>query len=233
MWENQNIIVLDLEIEHHPQTVPGEWENRVGLGLAIGGFYDYAHGRIRWFNRQNLLETMRELIRRWPIIITFNGIRFDLTLMHDIAEAELDAGPELLWGFRQMRDSPRSWDILAEIWAADPASQRVKGLNGLDAIAAANGLPQKTGYGFDVPQWWAAGDHARVLNYCQQDIYILKQLAEKLSRTDGRIERTTSPVYIRYLHSDGGFLPPWEPTPAHASDGPDAPAAPADIHAAK
>lgn len=85
---------------------------------------------------------------------------------------------------------PRCYDVLLEIWSADPSSKKVKGLNGLDAIARANGLGATVESGALMPQYWRDGKYASVILHCMADVkrtVLLLEMAlrgEPLQRLD-------------------------------------------------
>jgi len=113
-------------------------------------------------------------------------------------------GPDwVLWQERPMALYDRfkvlaaqSYDILAEVWRVDPHGMYVKGLNSLDAILKANGLPGKTGDGAQAPRDWQAGLHAKVMSYCQNDVLQTKALFELLVTQNGVMQRANGPIQI-------------------------------------
>lgn len=52
----------------------------------------------------------------------------------------------------------------------------------LDEMLAANGLPRKTGDGRDAVNWWKAGEHDKVLDYCACDVQLLRDLVYPLRK---------------------------------------------------
>jgi hypothetical protein len=85
-----------------------------------------------------------------------------------------------------------SYDLLATIWASDPASQRVRGVNGLDALCQANGISGKTLASADMPGLWQAGAVATVANHCANDVYATMELFEYVM-AQGYVERLGAP----------------------------------------
>jgi predicted PolB exonuclease-like 3'-5' exonuclease len=174
------------------------WNNKSALGLSIGGYYDYQDERIHWFDEANLEDTIQALVKSEPLMVSFNGIGFDFPLMRGILRRR--AEPLALDDYREeaerltdLADSfkalaAQSYDILAEVWKADPSRKFERGLNSLDAIAWANGLGPKLSNGAHAPRDWAAGHRADVLNYCADDVYKTKALFEMI-RTNGQILR--------------------------------------------
>ena len=198
MYEGKNIIVLDLETLHSADDLPTGWNDRPALGLSIGGYWDYMAGRIVFFDRASLLETMIELAMRKPLMVSFNGIGFDYVLMRGLLRREFENDTDVTTicdTFKRL--AAESYDILAEVWAADSAGKYERGLNSLDAICKANKLGEKTGRGEQAPKDWAAGKYADVINYLSQDIYLTKALLELIIQQDGTILRSTGPLTVR------------------------------------
>ena len=197
-WEGQNVITLDLEIERPPGEVEGGWSNLAGLGLAVGCYFDYQAMAMEVFDKHTLVDTIEMITARQPMMISFNGCGFDFPLMQEIARTELHYDKQwILAEFAHIADG--SFDILREVWTADPATRYQKG-NSLQAFLASNNLPTKTGSGDQAPIFWRQGRIADVVNYCMQDVRCTSLLAELASVTHGRLSRTMlGPVVIHYL----------------------------------
>jgi predicted PolB exonuclease-like 3'-5' exonuclease len=184
------------------------WNNKPALGLSIGAYYDYRDSRIHWFDEANLEETVEHLVALQPLMVSFNGIAFDFPLMRGILRREQDevykagvssrayprALHELCDKFKLL--AAQSYDILAEIWKADPARKFERGLNSLDAIAQANGLGAKLSNGAQAPRDWAAARRAEVLNYCQDDVYKTMALFEMICTTGQILRGDDNPIRL-------------------------------------
>lgn len=174
---------------------PIGWDNKPALGLSIGAYYSYMDDRFHWFDEHNLGETIMDLVDQEPTMVSFNGIEHGFPLMRDIlrrgADDGLVANPNALFrlcdAFKELAST--SYDILAEIWKADPKGKFEKGLNSLDAISIANGLGPKLNHGTQAPRDWAVGKHANVVNYCQDDILKTKTLFERIQSSEGWLMR--------------------------------------------
>ena len=204
-----NIIVLDLETARSAKDVEGGWQNKASLGLSIGGYYDYFIDRIQWFDLHSLIDTISYLTTHKPLMVSFNGVAFDFPLMravvrHNFPPQVADEAEPMLQEFKAL--AAGSYDILAEIWRADSVGKYEKGLNSLDAIAQANNLPAKLGTGEEAPRWWAAGEHALVLNYCAHDIWLTRKLFERLQRTKGVLQRSTGSLQLLRYPDEAGEI---------------------------
>ncbi len=238
MLEGQNIIVVDLEtarsaddckvcgesemkcrlMYNDPMSshrfTPLGWNNKPALGLSIGCFYDYQDGLYQWFDPHTLQALMRYCVQTQPLLVSFNGIRFDFPLMRGLVRREAEQhrqdGSEILAAdMAEMCDQfkllcARSFDILAEIWKVDPGRKFARSLNSLDIIAHANGYGRKAMNGAQAPRLWHQGRYAEVLNYCQADVRKTKLIFEQIANT-GHI-----------LRGDGQAIA--LPCPAHLQD---------------
>lgn len=229
MLEGRNIICLDLEVLHSADDckfcdrAPGDhgltqahvfspigWENKAALGLSIGCYYDYQCGEVVWFDRPTLLLTVHRLLQRQPLMVSFNGRSFDFSLMRGLLRRDAEQAEELSrFAMAVLCDQFKalatdSYDLLHEIWAVDAQSKFVKGLNSLDAIARANGLPGKTGDGAQAPRDWQAGKIAQVCNYCQHDVLLTKRLFELVVTHNGTLQRANGPLTLRVPVIEGG-----------------------------
>jgi len=208
MYDGQNIIVLDLETLHSAEDLPTGWDDKVALGLSIGAYYDYQDGHVHWFDTLSLYDTMRHLVSRTPLMVSFNGIGFDYALMCAVLRRRAD----MSLGHQEFRRSMLelcdqfyalaavSYDILAEIWRVDADRKYERGLNSLDALLLANHLPAKSGHGAQAPRDWWAGRIADVLNYCQRDVWLTRLLFELICQRQGQLMRGDGrAMQIRYV----------------------------------
>lgn len=184
------------------------WERKADLGLSIGCYWSYADMRLHWFDRHTLEATMRLFVEAKPLLVSFNGIQFDFSLMRGLLRQQADDGHECaLWGdqVRLLCDQFKalcasSYDLLAEIWTLRPEDKLVRGLNSLDVLCRANGLPLKEMDGASAPRLWAQGRYAEVLTYCAGDVERTRLLFEMVCagkpiiRGDGESLRLPPPM---------------------------------------
>lgn len=181
------------------------WNNKPALGLSIGCYWSYARRRLVWFDTPSLEDTVRFLVATEPYMVSFNGIGFDFVVMRgllrrqaevlhntgDPAQQAQAAELHALCDLFKMHCA-RSYDLLATIWESDPASQRVRGVNGLDALCNANGLGAKLGDSAAIPLAWQQGHVAHVVNHCGDDVLLTRDLLE-LVIVQGYLERSGAP----------------------------------------
>jgi hypothetical protein len=188
---------------------PIGWEHTAALGLNVGCYYDTIGGNIHWFDEDTLEVTMCHMVEEQPLLVSFNGLRFDFPIMRGLLRrrAETHADTVVAATLTRLCDvfkflCARSYDILAEIWKVDSASKTRRGLNSLDALAQANGLGAKHSHGAQAPRDWAAGRWASVLNHCQDDVYKTRALfemvlaGEPIKRSDGSALLLPRPRFV-------------------------------------
>jgi Predicted 3'-5' exonuclease related to the exonuclease domain of PolB len=170
------------------------WGNKVMLGLAIGCYWDYQDGQIHWFDRATLAATVEHFVARQPLLVSFNGIQFDFALMRALLrhDAEICEGETRFAAQGRLTDlcdafkahCATSYDLLAEIWKIDPLRKFERGLNSLDALCKANGLPAKEMDGATAPRLWQQGRYAEVIQYNVNDVLRTKALFEKICNAE-------------------------------------------------
>lgn len=185
-----NYLVLDCETLHsaedcqwcvhhsgdHPLGAVAEhkpigWENPSALGLSIGCYYDSSINGFTYFDAHTPnLTALFARIRRASLFVTFNGRKFDIPLLIGLVPNMV-----LAEEFQRVADTVPHYDILHEIWQADPANKFTRG-NSLDAVASANGYGSKSGSGALAPVLWRQGRWAEVINYCQRDVDLTRML---------------------------------------------------------
>lgn len=197
---------------------PIGWDDKARLGLSIGGFYSYRTDRIHWFDNNNLLATVAMLAEQQPLMVSFNGIKFDFPLIIKMLQQKID---ELAMADDSRRHQAgrtqrafevlfsNSYDILAEIWRADPEGKFKHGLNSLGAICEANGLGLKLGHDAQAPRDWKGGKKAEVINCCQDSICKTRYLFERIRADRGYLRRGDgSNINIRWISNEGKWMDP-------------------------
>lgn len=166
------------------------WENKLALGLSIGCWWDYDNMTLHWFDATTVEQVIRKFVERQPLLVSFNGITFDFALMRALVRHQeagtTDKGAQAVNralnaecdAFKQL--CAESYDILQEVWKADPARKRERGLNNLDSIAQANGFGAKSLTGAQAPLLWRQGRYAEVIAYNVGDVIKTRDIFEKI-----------------------------------------------------
>ena len=149
-------IYLDVETLRLSHEVEGGWGNIRAFGLAVAVTWDKEHGFRRWFET-DAAELVGEL-GSFTRVVTFNGNRFDLEVLRAYAPVE------------EVRR--RSFDVHEKLH--QQLGHRVK----LDQLVRDTLGAAKTGDGLQAVEWWRAGQKDRVVEYCQQDVALLRDVVE-------------------------------------------------------
>ena len=157
--------------------------------LSIGCYWDSRDRCIHWFDGYTLEETVRYFVETQPLLVSFNGIAFDFSIMRGLLRQEAERQQNrlgyasdaclLLWrlcdAFKVLCTD--SYDLLAEIWKVDPSRRWDRDLNSLEALAKANGFGSKRASGIRTPaEDWRNGFHATVLNDCATNVWVTRKL---------------------------------------------------------
>lgn len=147
-------IYLDVETLRLSNEVPGGWQSIHQFGLAVAVTWDAEHQFREWYESD--AATLVTELARYTRIITFNGNRFDLEVLRGYTPiAQLQA---------------RSLDLLASL--KEKLGHRVS----LSSLARETLGREKSGAGLEAVQWWRAGERAKVINYCRNDVQLLIDL---------------------------------------------------------
>lgn len=189
---------------------PIGWDRQSDLGLSIGCYYDYQDGMFYWFDVHTLEKMIEHFVTRKPLLVGFNSIAFDFSLcralLHDqadgrVMESSMGLDESLSQSLHALCDAfevlcATSYDILAEIWKADPSRKFERGLNSLDVISLANGYGAKAMDGAMAPRLWAQGRYAEVIAYNVGDVLKTKALFEQICRTGQILRGDGQPILL-------------------------------------
>lgn len=177
----------------HPFQVIG-WENPKRLGISVGCWYSYRDDMYHWFDQHTAFTTIQHWVNEQTMLVGFNSIQFDTAILCALAACKPgdnnDDGANTMSVCEQFRTMMQSsYDILDLIWKHPDCGTRIRGVNSLDGLLAANGLPPKSGHEELAPRLWRQKRCADVLNYCQRDVWLTKLLFEQLQICDGLLRR--------------------------------------------
>jgi DEAD/DEAH box helicase domain-containing protein len=168
-----NIVYFDLETKYLADEVGG-WDNIHRLGLAVAVTYSTARGGFAHYTEDSVGALIEELSQA-DLVVGFNLLRFDYTVLRPYTECDLCQLPTL--------------DILQHLYRR--LGHRVK----LDSCARATLGVTKSGDGVQSVQWFRAVHIDKVIRYCEQDVDIVRQLHEygrankHIYITDGSLRR--------------------------------------------
>ena len=187
-----NVLVYDIEIikatpprKKDGLPVPGieycaGFEDHANMGVACICAYDAQTDRWRTFTEGNFME-FQELANE-RLVVGFNSMAFDDKVC-------AYAGLHVTTG----------WDLLQEIWVAAGLEREFKFPThtgrGLDAMAVANGLTGKTGYGGMAGVWWQQGQYGKVIDYCLEDVRLTVELIRKAGNNGSLLDDPKRELY--------------------------------------
>ena len=127
--------------------------------ISYGVIFDYEINKLRVFDEQNVGELI-ERINRADKVVGFNHINFDYTVLSQYGTVN--------------KSVLKDYDIMQKVQSK---VGKKKG-TGLDAIAHGTIGGNKSDDGADAPGMWLRGEHARLINYCMDDVILTKDLYE-------------------------------------------------------
>lgn len=152
----KNIVFFDLETQQSFAEVGGR-HNTKHLGLSVAVTYSTADGEYHHYTEENVGDLIEEL-KAADLIVGFNLLRFDYEVLRAYTDYPLRRLPTL--------------DLMAEVY-------RTLGFRlSLDSLARATLGTTKLADGLQAIRWWRQGRMEELLQYCQQDVEVTRQLYE-------------------------------------------------------
>lgn len=167
-------VVVDVEIQKTIEETPGGWDATDKLGVACAVVYEYRADRFRIYGPDDV-KALQERLLAADRVSTYNGWKFDFPVIWALpGRARVEA----------LR--AKSNDLLRRIWSAqgldpDQFTDAHKGWS-LDLVAQGTLGAKKIGFGGDAPKWFQAGQHARLINYCVDDVALERSLTNFIDR---------------------------------------------------
>lgn len=155
------------------------WKDFANMGISTICCYDYDSDRYRVFCQDNLAD-FEELVRKTDMLVGFNSIAFDNNILACV-----------LPGLTKEYLDSKSYDILVEIWDGAGLKREFSYPShigySLGAMSKVNGIISgKTGNGTEAPVWYQSGQFGKLIDYCLSDIWLTKNLLDKIVDT-GRL----------------------------------------------
>jgi DEAD/DEAH box helicase domain-containing protein len=155
--------------------VDGGWSNIRAFGVAVAVTWDKNSAFRRWFEED--AEKLVTELETFTHVITFNGNRFDLEVLHAYAP------------IHRLRE--KSFDVHEVLFKQ--LGHRVK----LDQLAKDTLGTAKSGDGTQAVAWWREGQKDRVAEYCEQDVAILRDVVEH-GRAKGYVVVSSRQVRVNW-----------------------------------
>ncbi|MGD2206475.1 MAG: ribonuclease H-like domain-containing protein [Anaerolineae bacterium] len=151
-----NIVFFDVETQRSFDEVGGRRNTRK-LGLAVAVTYSTAAGAFHHYTEETVDDLLAEL-RAADLVVGFNVLKFDYEVLQAYADKPLKRLPSV--------------DMLDHIY------KRLGFRVSLDNLAGATLGTSKSADGLQAVRWYKQGRIQEILNYCQQDVEVTRQLYE-------------------------------------------------------
>lgn len=151
-----NTVFFDVETQKSFDEVGGR-DNIRRLGLSAAVTYSAASGEFRHYTEDQVGDLIAEL-RAADLVVGFNVLSFDYEVLRAYTDDLLDDLPTV--------------DMLDHIY------QRLGFRVSLDNLAGTTLGTTKSADGLQAVRWWREGRIQDILDYCQQDVEVTRQLYE-------------------------------------------------------
>lgn len=153
--ENKRVVYYDVETQKTEKEVGG-WEHADLMLISVAVTYSEEEGFRNWTEKE--VPALMAYLTQFDLIISFNGDNFDSKVLShygDVSEMQ-----------------KKSFDV------AQYLSQRLKHRIRLDSVAMATLGTGKSGDGLQAIQWFKQGRIQELLEYCRQDVQVLRDIVE-------------------------------------------------------
>jgi DEAD/DEAH box helicase domain-containing protein len=151
-----NTVFFDVETQRTFDEVGGRHNIRK-LGLAAAVTYATADEAFHHYTEENVDDLIAELTAA-DLVVGFNVLNFDYEVLRAYTDERLDRLPTV--------------DMLDHIY------KRLGFRVSLDKLAASTLGTQKSADGLQAVRWYKQGRIQEILDYCQQDVEVTRQLYE-------------------------------------------------------
>jgi DEAD/DEAH box helicase domain-containing protein len=151
-----NTVFFDLETKYLADEVGG-WKNIHKMELAVAVTYSAREAAYRHFTQEQAAELVAEL-QQADLVVGYNVLRFDYTVLQPYTKAPLHQLPTV--------------DMLQDIY------RRLGFRLSLDSVASATLNTGKSADGVQAVRWFRQGQVDKVLDYCQRDVQVTREVYE-------------------------------------------------------
>lgn len=186
-----NVVTFDIETNHLASEVGG-WAalKRGEGGISCLVAWSSASGRPLIFD-ENTLEDAGHLLESADVILSFNGVGFDIPVLEGVLGRKLCIKQHL--------------DLLQMVWQALPRhAGRHKGYRLTELSHRCLGI-EKTGDGLMAPTLREQGRWGELFDYCLHDVYLTRRLFQFVQdhngviATDGSILALDFPKWFKAM----------------------------------
>jgi DEAD/DEAH box helicase domain-containing protein len=149
-----NVVFFDVETQHSFDEVGGRHNIRK-LGLSAAVTYSTANSGFKHYTEETVANLVAEL-QAADVVVGFNVLSFDYEVLRAYTDAPLDRIPTV--------------DMLDHIY------KRLGFRVALNNLAGATLGTAKSADGLQAVRWYKEGRMQEILDYCQQDVEVTRQL---------------------------------------------------------
>jgi DEAD/DEAH box helicase domain-containing protein len=149
-----NTVFFDVETQRTFDEVGGRHNIR-RLGLSVAVTYSTADGAFHHYTEETVADLVADL-KAADLVVGFNLVRFDFEVLRAYTDDPLDDIPTV--------------DMLDHIY------KRLGFRVSLDNLAGATLGAAKSADGLQAVRWYKQGHMQEILDYCQQDVEVTRQL---------------------------------------------------------
>jgi DEAD/DEAH box helicase domain-containing protein len=167
----QDVMVIDCEIQESV-THNSQWERTDLMKVSVICMYEYKCDRYRVYGPKDLDHVRNKLLMS-GLVVGHNINRFDLPVIFGITQSRKNELSHI-----------KTFDTLEVIWESlglditnNDFTNMHKGWS-LDSCCKGSLNISKSGSGAFAPQWYQEGNIWRVIDYCQHDVKMVKELFE-------------------------------------------------------
>ena len=152
--KKENIIYLDLETQFLADEVGG-WGNIPDMKIAVVCIYSSREDKFYSYTEKQVPELMEKL-KEATLIVGFNIVNFDYRVIQPYTDFDLN--------------TLKTYDILTEVYKK--LGYRVSLQNFAEATLGSS----KSADGVQSVEWFRVGEMQKVIDYCQQDVIVTRDL---------------------------------------------------------
>ncbi len=155
LTENKRLVFYDVETQKRAEEVGG-WDNADKMLVSVAVTYAPGDDYKVWYEKD--IAGMILYMNAFDMVVSFNGDNFDSKVLShygDVAEI-----------------GKKSFDV------AQYLSGKLKHRIRLDNVATATLQVGKSADGLLALQWWKEGRVDEIIEYCRQDVKVLREIVE-------------------------------------------------------
>ena len=169
-----NIVYFDLETQKSAAEVGG-WGNIDRMGISVAVLYQTQKAAYEVYLEKDV-DRLISYLRRADLVVGFNVLRFDYTVLAAYSVFDLSTVPTL--------------DLMVSL------EEKIKHRVGLDAVAEATCGVKKTASGMEAIKWWREGKQKQVAEYCCYDVKTTRLVHEHGVRT-GKVSFVSHKTFLK------------------------------------